>query len=64
MLGSERARFAGGAEAQHGLHTVLQRREPHHDGDNAEDDPGSRYGTTRVSLTTGSTMCDAACGVR
>jgi len=57
-------RIAAGAEAQHGLHPVQKCREPHHNGDDAEDDLVSGYGTTLVSFTTGRTMCDAACGVR
>ena len=64
MLRAERSRVAAGWEAQHGLHTVLQSQKPHQDGDDAKDDPVASYGTTLVSFTTGSTRCEAACGVR
>ena len=64
MLGVECARVAAVVETQHGLNAVLERREPNHDGDDTEDDAFARYGTTFVSFTTGSTTCDAACGVR
>ena len=64
MFGAERARITARRELQHSLHTVLQCQESHQDGDDPKDDPVARYGTTLVSFTTGSTMCDAACGVR